>query len=164
MHSLSIRNVSIVAMLCTFTMSCIPSNNEAGKINKTQVGTVSGAVVGGLLGSQIGRGSGNAAAITVGALAGGIIGHSIGAQMDEADIEAMHRAQQRALEYAKIGQQFSWKNPDTGISGYVIPTKTYVNHGRNCREYTQTVIISGKKQEAFGTACRRDDGSWEIIK
>ena len=164
MRNLSIKNISIAIVLCAFVVSCVLSTNEAGKINKTQVGTVSGAVVGGLIGSQIGDGSGNAAAVAVGALAGGMIGHSIGAQMDEADIEAMHRAQQRALEYAKTGQQVSWKNPNTNASGYVIPTRTYTSHGQNCREYTQTVKIGGKKQEAFGTACRREDGSWEIVQ
>lgn len=32
-----------------------------------------------------------------------------------------------------------------------------------CREYTTTVVIDGVEQQAYGTACRQDDGSWQII-
>ncbi|WHQ46434.1 MAG: RT0821/Lpp0805 family surface protein [Candidatus Midichloria sp.] len=164
MYKFSLETISIPLILSLAVVACVPSINQAGKINKTHADTVNGAIVGGLLGSHIGGGTGNVAATTTGALAGGIMGHSIGDQLDHADIEAINRTQQKALEYAKTGQQVSWKNPDTGASGYVVPTKTYVMHGQNCREYTQTVKIGGKTQEAFGHACRREDGAWEIIQ
>lgn len=166
MNKFSLKTITTPVILSLAVVGCVPSTNQAGKINKTHVGTVGGAIVGGLLGSHIGGGgrAGNAAAITIGALAGGIMGHSIGVQLDHADIEAMNRTQQKALEYAKTGQRVSWKNPDTGVSGYVVPIRTYVVQGQNCREYTQTVKIGGKTQQAFGRACRRDDGAWEIIQ
>lgn len=31
-----------------------------------------------------------------------------------------------------------------------------------CREYTKRVVIGGKMQESYGTACLRPDGQWEI--
>jgi len=159
-NSLKITSSSLLIALCV--SACAP--NEAGKVNKTHVGTAGGAVAGALLGSQIGGGSGRMVAVALGALAGGALGHSIGSQLDKADVDAMNKTQYRALEYAKTGQQVSWNNPDSGVHGYVIPTKTYSTHGQNCREYTQTVVIGGKTQQGFGKACRRDDGSWEIVK
>lgn len=30
-----------------------------------------------------------------------------------------------------------------------------------CREYQTTVTVNGEQQEAFGTACRQPDGSWQ---
>ena len=33
-----------------------------------------------------------------------------------------------------------------------------------CREYTKTIYIGGKAVEGYGTACRQQDGSWEISK
>ena len=33
-----------------------------------------------------------------------------------------------------------------------------------CREYTKTVSIGGQRERAYGTACYRPDGSWEIVK
>ena len=32
-----------------------------------------------------------------------------------------------------------------------------------CREYTKTVSINGRAERAYGTACRRSDGSWEVV-
>ncbi len=33
-----------------------------------------------------------------------------------------------------------------------------------CREFSQNVSIGGRIQESYGTACRQEDGSWEIQK
>jgi hypothetical protein len=35
--------------------------------------------------------------------------------------------------------------------------------GDYCREYTRTVYIGNQRQEAYGTACLRPDGQWEIV-
>lgn len=32
-----------------------------------------------------------------------------------------------------------------------------------CREYTKTVTIGGRVEEAYGTACYQPDGSWEVV-
>jgi len=33
-----------------------------------------------------------------------------------------------------------------------------------CREYQSTVVIAGRPQPAYGTACRQEDGSWRIVR
>ena len=33
-----------------------------------------------------------------------------------------------------------------------------------CREYTKTVNIGGRSERAYGTACYKPDGSWEIVR
>lgn len=35
--------------------------------------------------------------------------------------------------------------------------------GDYCREYTRTVYIGARAQEAYGTACLQPDGSWMIV-
>jgi hypothetical protein len=35
--------------------------------------------------------------------------------------------------------------------------------GQQCREYTRTVYIGNRAQEAYGTACLQPDGSWMIV-
>lgn len=35
--------------------------------------------------------------------------------------------------------------------------------GDYCREYTRTVNIGGRLQDAYGTACLQPDGSWMIV-
>lgn len=32
-----------------------------------------------------------------------------------------------------------------------------------CREYTTEIMINGEAQEAYGQACRQEDGSWKIM-
>ena len=55
-------------------------------------------------------------------------------------------------------------NPDTGNSGPITPTKYYQNSaGQPCREYTQTVEVSGRSETAYGTACRDASGAWRLV-
>lgn len=124
------------------------------------VGTVTGGVVGGLLGSQFGGGSGRVIATGAGALVGAYLGNSIGKSMDKVDRMEM----QRALETAQVGRSVSWRNPDTGNSYTVRPTKTYyVTKDQPCREYTTNAMIGGKSQQIYGRACRQTDGSWRVV-
>jgi hypothetical protein len=32
-----------------------------------------------------------------------------------------------------------------------------------CREFEQTIMIGGQPQQAYGTACRQQDGTWKIV-
>jgi hypothetical protein len=33
---------------------------------------------------------------------------------------------------------------------------------QNCREFQNTVIVGGVRQQAYGTTCQQPDGSWKI--
>ncbi len=35
--------------------------------------------------------------------------------------------------------------------------------GRQCREYQSTVMIGGRPQPTYGTACLEGDGTWRIV-
>ena len=131
---------------------------------KQTIGTLGGAAVGGLAGAQIGKGSGQLAATAIGVLLGGFLGSEIGASLDKADQAYAAQTTGTALEGNRTGQQSSWSNPDSGNSGSVTPTRTsYDDAGRPCREYQQTVTVGGKTQTAYGTACRDDNGDWQIV-
>ncbi len=44
------------------------------------------------------------------------------------------------------------------------PLRTYEPEpGRYCREYQTVVTIGGRAEQAYGTACRQPDGSWQIV-
>ena len=82
--------------------------------------------------------------------------------MDEEDKRKADTAYNRA-QTAPVGQTIAWNNPDSGNSGTVTPVRDGTSsEGKYCREYQQTVVIGGKTEEAYGTACRQEDGSWEI--
>lgn len=131
--------------------------------DKEAVGTLVGAGLGGLLGSQFGQGGGQLAATAAGTIVGGALGNAAGRSLDRADVAYQARAYDEALESAPSGSAVTWSNPDSGASGWVEPTATYrSDSGAYCREFRQVVRINGKREEAFGRACRRPDGSWQV--
>jgi len=128
---------------------------------KTVVGGATGAAAGGLIGAAAG---GGAAGIIGGVLLGGLLGGAIGNALDQRDREYYNDTAQNTLESGRTGSTGSWQNPDSGNAGTMTPTRTYQSSsGQPCREFTTTVTVDGKTEEAYGTACRQADGSWQIV-
>ena len=153
--------VTVGAML----VGCAEGPDGQYGVNKQGVGTILGGATGAVIGSQIGGGSGRVAAIAAGTLLGAAVGSGIGASLDKVDQQYYSRTTTSALESARSGQTVAWQNPDSGNYGTVTPTNTFKNDGgQYCREYTQTVTVGGKKQQAYGVACREPDGSWRVIQ
>lgn len=149
-----------VALMLTASLAACDQN--AG--TKQNLGTLLGAVGGGLAGSQIGSGRGTLVAVGVGTLLGALVGSEIGKSLDNADRAAMAQTTSHALENSPSGQTSTWRNPDSGNYGTVTPQPAYQTaSGQYCREFTQTVTVGGKTEEAFGTACRQPDGTWKIV-
>jgi surface antigen len=153
----------IVLLLAAVGMLLTACENVKTAGEKERIAAVGGAVLGGFLGSQVGGGSGQLWATGAGAIIGGLMGSSAGRSLDRADQLMMERTTQAALEHTRTGTTSTWNNPDTGHQGTVTPAKTFQkSSGEYCREYTQTITVGGKKQDAYGTACRQPDGSWRI--
>tara|TARA_R110000824_G_scaffold288508_2_gene476440 strand:+ start:9275 stop:9739 length:465 start_codon:yes stop_codon:yes gene_type:complete len=150
----AIRNTFFM-FLC---MSLILGGCASNQGQQEQAGMVLGGVLGGVLGSQVGDGSGRTAAIIAGTLIGASIGSAIGQSMDEVD--RMKTAQ--TLETVRTGVQSRWRNPDSGYSYTVVPTRTYETTEGPCREYTIDAEIDGRIEKVSGTACRSSDGSWVV--
>lgn len=71
---------------------------------------------------------------------------------------------QSALENNRTNQASTWVNPDNGGSGTVVPVRTFQNaEGLPCREFQQTIVIGGRDEQGYGTACRQPDGTWRIV-
>jgi len=131
-----------------------------GNCNREIVGGLIGAAAGGLLGSKIGSGDGKIAAVIGGTVLGTLVGGSIGRSMDQVDQNCVGQA----LERAPNGGAVEWQNPDGREQYRVTPTKTYQeSDGRYCREYQTTIVVGGRVEEGYGTACRQSDGSWEKV-
>ena len=127
------------------------------------MGAIGGAVLGGFPWIKSRWRFGSANRDRCGRCIGGLLGSSVGKSLDDVDRVMMERTSQASLEHTKAGSTSTWSNPDTGNSGSVTPTKTYqASSGEYCREYRQTIVVGGKEEEAFGTACRQPDGTWKI--
>jgi len=154
---MNIRKLTAIAAAASLLGACsqYPQGGQPGygqvggyDINKEVVGGVVGAGLGAVTGSNIGKGRGQIAAVAIGTLLGAKLGSSVGQSLDRADM----------IQYNN-----PWSNPQTGNSGTVVPQGYYQKaNGTYCREYTQTINVGGRLEEAYGTACRQNDGTWQI--
>lgn len=152
--------VSRIAVVVTLTLA-LGACTEGGE--KENIGTILGGVGGAVAGAQFGGGTGRIAATAAGTLLGAFLGREVGKSLDRADMAAAQQAQSRA-HTAPIGDKITWNNPDTGHSGTVTPVRQGTDSSGNyCREYQSTVTISGKTEQAYGTACRQPDGTWKVV-
>src|SRR5262245_53438495 len=144
-------------------MAPVPAGPAPGP--RESGGTIVGAGTGALLGAAVaGGGAGNRlAGAAIGGVLGGLIGNRIGAALDDEDKPRASAAQMDALERGQSGAPVSWRNPDSGRYGTVVPGPAYQQAGRNCRSFTHTIYIEGQPQTARGTACRNPDGTWTAV-
>lgn len=122
-----------------------------------------GGAAGGYLGSQVGTGFVRTGATIAGASVGALFGAAIGRKLVEGDLNLMGRATQNTLETSPSGSATAWRNPDSGHAGSVVAGPAYDQENRPCRPFEQTLTIDGEIQRAAGTACRKADGTWDLI-
>jgi|GEM_PF-1038651 len=170
--NLLIKKMAISISIASFSV-LLAGCAQDGSMSKQNIGVIGGAVAGGLLGSTVGQGSGRLLATGLGAILGGMAGQAIGKSMDEQDKQNM----QGALDSVPEGQAVGWKNqqgaqytfkPVRGGTYYSEKEYHHVakikRHYKECREFYQEVYIGGKKQQAYGTACRNGSHeAWKII-
>lgn len=155
------KTVLTLMLLSTVALAGCESMNGVG--NKQLIGGGGGALLGGLAGSQIGSGSGRLWATGAGVLLGALAGSEIGSSLDKADQTYAMQANQRAYS-APVGETIRWNNPDSGNYGTITPTRDgRTSSGAYCREYQQSVVVGGKTQSGYGTACQQPDGSWKVV-
>ena len=159
--SRSTQYLVIPVVLITFTLTGCAGTMETVRDNpKAMLGGAAGAAGGGLIAAAAGGGT---AGIIGGVLLGGLVGGAIGNALDQRDKRMAAEAAQRAFENNQSGASSTWRNPDSGNSGSITPTRTYQGgSGEYCREYQQTITVGGEQQQSYGTACRQPDGSWQI--
>ena len=153
------KNVVITTVLATTLLT-----GCAGTYNKATTGAALGAITGTALAYGLGKDSSKKNLwLIAGAAAGGLIGNNIGAKLDERDRLLLGETLQQTMEHGPTNSVGSWSNPDSGNSGTVTPTQTMLSaNNQPCREFTTTVNIGGELSQAYGTACRQNDGSWKI--
>lgn len=152
----------IISTVAIGVLAGCATRPEDGRVSKQAVGTVAGGLIGGILAHDVGKGSGNTAAVIAGTLLGAWAGSSIGQSLDNADLALLNSTQQRALEVNRDNSASAWQNPNSGNAGRVTPTRTFTEDGQPCREFEQTIIVDGKAESAYGTACRQSNGTWKI--
>jgi len=125
------------------------------------IGTATGATAGGVLGGLLFHGDSKIPGIIGGAVLGGFLGNRIGNRMDYNDRVNMNRA----IVQTPSGHTARWTNQQTNTTYQVTPTKSYKTASNEyCREFQTKITVAGKEQDAYGRACRKPDGTWEVVK
>jgi surface antigen len=135
------------------------SQDDEPVLDESEAGQIIGGVAGAAAGSQVGGGSGQTVATIAGALVGAVVGERIGARMEEDD----RRAAAQVLEENRTGETSTWENPDTGNEFAVTPVETFERTGRPCRQFEFRVETDRGSDVEERTACRNNDGSWEVL-
>lgn len=156
MHGRLVKGAAVLTLVAVLVSGC----ETIKRYPKTAIGAVGGATVGGLI---AGAAAANPAGVAAGVIGGLLLGGLVGNLLDERDRKLQAHAAATALESTPSGKSVPWKNPDTGHSGTVKPTKTYQSaSGAYCRDYTTTVQLEGKQERATGKACRQPNGTWRV--
>jgi surface antigen len=98
-----------------------------------------------------------------GTAAGTVLDNRIDAKLNDEDKRRAYAAQIKALETGPSGAPVSWRNPDSGHYGDVVPGPAYQANGAACRQFTHTIFIDGKPQSERSTACRNTGNTWSVV-
>lgn len=151
------KKIMLIMVLLFAVAGCASTGQQNGKLGGAAAGGALGAIIGNAVDCK------GCALIggLMGAVAGGYVGGEIGKRMDAQDAARMNNT----INTTPTGQTIAWSNPDTGIRYDVTPTRTYrePRSADFCREVTiGQAEVGGKRQEVYGTACRKPDGSWKM--
>ena len=146
---MKIRMGIVAGML--IVSGCVTTGSDYGSTNSP---------AGGLFASRGSAGKGAVASTIIAAMDGGLVGGTIGEGLDDADRRLALEVGIQALEYTARGQAVSGRARAQATAARSWPAQPYRVGSQDCRQYTQTVSIDGRRQSARGTACRNPDGSW----
>lgn len=151
-----------VAMASSLLVGCMTTGP------KETAGTLLGAGAGAVLGSQFGKGDGRLVGVALGTMLGAGLGNHIGKTMDARDRQLAAKTARYALENQPDHRVSSWHNPNNQHSGQFVVTRTEEQAGSTlvCRDYVQTVMMDGRKENVHGRACRdmRDTRAHWVIQ
>lgn len=151
------KSVAIIALASVLVLSGCDNMGS-----KQTGGAIIGGAGGALAGAQFGKGRGQLVTTAIGTLLGAAVGSSVGASLDELDQMKAQQAFNQA-SVGPVGDAIAWNNPNSGNSGTVKVTRDGTsNKGAYCREFQTTVVIGGKPQSSYGTACRQPNGDWKM--
>ena len=167
MTTLKFAKFAAVIALSTGLVAASAAPSRAGDLDP---------LFGGLIGGGMGAGIGYAAGKSKGAAIGGILGLGLGALI-AASADNDHRRYHHAA-YAPPPPVYAPPPayapppvyPSPYDQGYQAPSyqPPYQAAPQQystayCRQYSGSLIIDGRQQPSYGTACLQPDGTWRVV-
>jgi surface antigen len=155
----SIQSVLLLGLSLVFLTNC-------SSINRSHIGAVSGGATGvaGCVEMGVTDPYVTGACALVGALAGAEL-------MYNSDYDVHNAVFVDHLNTSDSGSSYTnWYNQETGNSGIIHVTRSYMEGPFKCKDYDATVDITNRwplvgiggvnRKVVFGTACQTPDGQW----
>jgi surface antigen len=65
---------------------------------------------------------------------------------------------------APNGEAIEWSNPCTGNRGRIVALREGIFSLGSCGpEFSQSVSIASRRQQAYSIACQETNGSWQLV-
>ena len=155
----SIQSVLLLGLSLVFLTNC-------SSINRSHIGAVSGGATGGA--GCVEMGVTDPAVTGACALVGALAGAEI---MYNSDYDVHNAVFVDHLNTSDSGSSYTnWYNQETGNSGIIHVTRSYMEGPFKCKDYDATVDITNRwplvgiggvnRKVVFGTACQTPDGQW----
>lgn len=96
-------------------------------------------------------------------IANGFVDPAALALMTAKDSNEADRAQFYALQFGRPGAPRQWAG-DKGTTGSVAVGPYVRVNNLDCRDFTHTVKIGGTDYVKKGTACREQNGNWNVVQ
>lgn len=165
------KAIPIISSVALLLSACAPVDqygNPTASPFAPIGGALGGAAVSGLACSNLGKGNGTVAIVGVCTALGALGGLMAGNSVNQARSTAGYQVQQHQFQYPQNYQRSYHQQLPTqhnGQSGSVEMSQQYYNpqYGTYCREWQHKVVISGRAERAYGTACQQPDGTWRIV-
>ena len=87
-----------------------------------------------------------------------------GRGLSEKQRGALSAAELQALEFGEPGRPVKWGDEEGRVSGSVVVTQPFRVGQSSCRRFTHLLTRKSTSQQAKGTACRRQGGSWRLVQ
>ena len=95
---------------------------------------------------------------------GGLVGGDFGGALAPSDRQLALNAEYKSLEYGKAGEAVDWAGAGGVVSGKVKAAQPYRVGSQDCRQYSHEILANGATKAVRGTACRNNDGSWNLLE
>ena len=136
---------------------------EQKRDTNTAAGGIIGAIAGGLLGNSV-SGRDRGAGTAIGAIAGGLLGASVGRSLSCNDQQYAYNVYYSGFEAGRPHHRYEWRSPYSDAHGYMEVRDYYTaREGYRCANYEQQIFVNGRPEVATGHACRRPDGTWQMV-
>lgn len=87
-----------------------------------------------------------------------------GSGLTDTDRAALSSAESQALDYGRSGEEIGWKGQSAAVGGVIIAYQPFRVGKSNCRRFEHRLTALGAVEKTDGTACRRDEGDWQLVR